>query len=56
MRQPAGANGERSSRTRAVTRRSAKNDASGIVPHRRMTSASNGRQRQRSASSSVTTM
>ena len=48
--------GVRPARTRCVTRRSAKNPASGMVPASRMSSASNGFHRPRSASSSVHTM
>ncbi len=46
----------RPSRTRRVTWRSATNDAIGIVPASRITTASSGRQRQRSARISVQTM
>ena len=46
----------RPSRTRRVTCRSATNDAIGIVPASRITTASSGRQRQRSARISVHTM
>ena len=48
--------GVRPARTRCVTRRSAKNPANGMVPASRISSASNGFHRPRSASSSVHTM